>query len=340
MAITAPYWVKIERDVAGNFRGSYSANGTAWTPMVWRPAVSMGSTVYIGLALTSHAVGVQGRAVFSGVQIEGNVTGQWQSQDIGILSNSAEPLYVEIASGGASGAVIHDDPAATQIDAWTQWRIDLQQFADQGVNLTNVDSISVGIGDKSNPQPGGTGIMYFDDIGLVPPQAPLVEAWLEAEAADTIGSSWRTYDDPAASGAKGVGSDDGDGNDNDFAPGDEWILTYTFNVPAGNYKILLRGQEAGADSFWVRIPEAIRQSHEDPDQPSTGWVRFNGMDAPSGWTWDEVHSDDHSGALVTWMLPGGDHTLEIGKREDGVLLDAILITNNLDRDQDALPDQL
>ncbi|MHC4367277.1 MAG: discoidin domain-containing protein, partial [Planctomycetota bacterium] len=132
MAITAPYWVKIERDVAGNFRGSYSSNGAAWTSMVWRPAVSMGSTVYIGLALTSHAVGVQGRAVFSGVQTEGNVTGQWQSQDIGILSNSAEPLYVEIASGGASGVVLHDDPAATQIDAWTQWRLDLQQFADQG----------------------------------------------------------------------------------------------------------------------------------------------------------------------------------------------------------------
>jgi hypothetical protein len=343
MAVTAPFWVKIERDVSGNFRGSYSSNGTAWTPMVWRPSISMDSDVYIGLALTSHDPDVTGEAGFSGVQTTGTVTGQWQSQDIGILNNSAEQMYVAIANAnGTSGLVAHDDLAVTQIDTWTEWRIDLQQFADQGVNLTDVDSISIGVGDRNAApgQAGGSGIMYFDDFGLSPEPAPLVEVWLEAEAADTIGSSWRTYDDPAASGGKSIGSDDGDGNDNDFAPGAEWLATYSFNVPTGEYKILLRGQEAGADSFWVRIPNAIRQTHEDPDQPGAGWVRFNGMDAPSGWAWDEVHSDDHSQAITNWLLPGGDHTLEIAKREDGVLLDAILITNNLNHDQSTLPDAI
>ncbi|MHC4495696.1 MAG: discoidin domain-containing protein, partial [Planctomycetota bacterium] len=344
MAVTAPFWVKIERDVSGNFRGSYSSNGTAWTPMVWRPSISMDSDVYIGLALTSHDPDVTGEAGFSGVQTTGTVTGQWQSQDIGILNNSAEQMYVAIANAnGTSGLVAHDDLAVTQIDTWTEWRIDLQQFADQGVNLTDVDSISIGVGDRNAApgQAGGSGIMYFDDFGLSPEPAPLVEVWLEAEAADTIGSSWRTYDDPAASGGKSIGSDDGDGNDNDFVPGAEWVATYSFNVPAGGeYKILLRGQEAGADSFWVRIPNAIRQTHEDPDQPGAGWVRFNGMDALSGWAWDEVHSDDHSQAITNWLLPGGDHTLEIAKREDGVLLDAILITNNLNQDQSTLPDAI
>ena len=137
--------------------------------MVWRPSVFMESSVYVGLAFTSHVSGVQGQAVFSRIQTDGNVTGQWLSKDIGILSNSAEPLYVEIANAsGTSGVVFNDDPTATQTDTWTQWRIDLQKFADQGINLTNVDSISLGVGDKSNPQPGGTGIMYFDDIGLYP----------------------------------------------------------------------------------------------------------------------------------------------------------------------------
>jgi len=169
-AIVAPYWVKIERDVAGNFRGSYSSDGTAWTPMVWRPAISMDSNVYIGLALTSNNnSSATCHAVFSSVKTEGNVTGQWQSQDIGIQSNSAEPMYVSIAnSNGMSGLVMHDDPAAAQIDIWTEWRIDLQQFADQGVNLADVDSISVGLGEKNTAQPGGSGTMYFDDIGLYP----------------------------------------------------------------------------------------------------------------------------------------------------------------------------
>lgn len=75
---------------------------------------------------------------------------------------------------------------------------------------------------------------------------------------------------------------------------------------------------------------ATSQAHEDPDRSGAGWVRFNGMDAPSGWAWDEVHSDDHGQAVVNWTLPAGTHTLEIAKREDGVLLDAILITSDVE----------
>ncbi|MHC4226619.1 MAG: discoidin domain-containing protein, partial [Planctomycetota bacterium] len=240
MAITAPYWIKIERDVSGNFRGSYSSDGTTWVPMVWRPAVMMDSTVYVGLALTSHNAGVTGQAVFSGVQTTGTVTGQWQSQDIGILNNSAESMYVEIAnSNGTSGLVSHDDPAVAQIDTWTEWRIDLQQFADQGVNLTDVDSIALGVGDQNAApgQAGGSGTMYFDDIGLYPEAAPPVpkeaNTIFEAESADTIGSSWRLYRDPASSGRQHIGSDNGDGSDGDAAPGADWVLSYNFTAAAG-----------------------------------------------------------------------------------------------------------
>jgi len=69
-------------------------------------------------------------------------------------------------STGAPAVVNHDDPDATTIDTWTKWTIPLQKFADQGVNLANVDKISLGFGDKDNLQAGGSGIMYFDDIGI------------------------------------------------------------------------------------------------------------------------------------------------------------------------------
>jgi len=55
---------------------------------------------------------------------------------------------------------------STQIDKWTEWTIDLQAF---GVNLANVNTIALGLGDKNNPQAGGSGTMYFDDIRLYPP---------------------------------------------------------------------------------------------------------------------------------------------------------------------------
>ena len=85
----------------------------------------------------------------------------------GIAENAADPLYVTL--NGI--AVEHEDPAAAQIGDWTEWNIPLQAFADKGVDVTNVNSIAIGIGNKTTLQPGGTGTMYFDDVGVHPPAA-------------------------------------------------------------------------------------------------------------------------------------------------------------------------
>ncbi len=100
----------------------------------------------------------------------------WTASDVktliiwfhGDYANDAAGIYVAIANvGGAPVVVAHEDPAATQIHGWTRWDISLQEFADKGINLTDVNTITIGIGDKANP-PGGAGKMYFDDIGLLP----------------------------------------------------------------------------------------------------------------------------------------------------------------------------
>jgi hypothetical protein len=85
----------------------------------------------------------------------------------GTAGNAAENLYVVLND---SAVVNHDNPnAAAQITSWTAWNIDLQAFADQGVNLANVTSITLGLGNRDNPVAGGAGMMYFDDIRLYPP---------------------------------------------------------------------------------------------------------------------------------------------------------------------------
>jgi hypothetical protein len=66
--------------------------------------------------------------------------------------------------------VAHEDPAAATLDVWTEWRIPLQAFADQGVNLTDVDSIAIGLGSKGGEAEGGSGTVYIDDIRLYRPQ--------------------------------------------------------------------------------------------------------------------------------------------------------------------------
>ncbi len=177
--ITAPYWVKLERSISGNFTVSHSANGTSWQPVTGATPqnIPMGSNVYVGLALTSHDAALTCQAVLTNVTFTGNVSTQWANQDIGIASNDAEPLYVAISnSAGTPAVVTHDDPAAAQIGTWTQWVIPLQVFADQGVNLINIDRIAIGLGTKGNmTAPGGSGKIYFDDIRLNRPKEAAAE---------------------------------------------------------------------------------------------------------------------------------------------------------------------
>ena len=84
----------------------------------------------------------------------------------GEAGNAAETLYVALND---SAVVTNDNPDAALGTSWTVWNIDLMRFADQGVNLANVNSITLGLGNRANPVAGGAGMMYFDDIRLYPP---------------------------------------------------------------------------------------------------------------------------------------------------------------------------
>ena len=162
--ITAPQWVRLTR--SGNtFTAEYSANGNNWEAVGDPLTINMSVDTYIGLCLTSHNVDATCTAEFSDVSMSGTVTGDWQSQDIGIESNSAEQLYVVLQDSAGSNAVVnHPDPLATTFSDWTQWDIPLADFA--GVNMQSITMMAIGVGDRANPQAGGSGMLYIDDIGL------------------------------------------------------------------------------------------------------------------------------------------------------------------------------
>ncbi|MFH1882648.1 MAG: hypothetical protein ABIL62_08065, partial [Planctomycetota bacterium] len=123
----------------------------------------------------------------------------------GDSANAAETLYVAL---NGSAVVNHDNPDAAQIDEWTEWNIDLQAFADQGVNLANVNTIALGLGNRNNPQAGGSGTMCFDDIRLyrpAPPEVPegLVALWnFDEGSGDTAADSSGNGRDGIISGAE------------------------------------------------------------------------------------------------------------------------------------------
>jgi hypothetical protein len=100
----------------------------------------------------------------------------WTTQNVGELSlwfrgssgNAIEPLYVAVSNAtGAPAVVANDDVNAAKAGAWTQWVVPLQAFADQGINLANVNTLAIGLGTKSGTtSSGGSGTMYIDDIRL------------------------------------------------------------------------------------------------------------------------------------------------------------------------------
>jgi hypothetical protein len=85
----------------------------------------------------------------------------------GSSGNAADRIYVAL-NPGAPGPVYHDDAGATQLTGWNEWVIDLAAF---GVDLTNVSTITIGVGTKNPGAPGaaggGQGTLYFDDMRLV-----------------------------------------------------------------------------------------------------------------------------------------------------------------------------
>jgi hypothetical protein len=90
--------------------------------------------------------------------------------------NDVEQMYVAVANANGQPVVVnHPDPAQIQVQDWQRWVVSLDRFADDGVVLSDVNSIAIGFGDKNNPQAGGTGTVLFDDIRLYPPVCVLSE---------------------------------------------------------------------------------------------------------------------------------------------------------------------
>ena len=118
----------------------------------------------------------QGYSYYSQAELTLDYPRDWTEQGVdklviwfrGGFSNSAEQIYVAVSNRtGDPVAIYHDDPAATQIGVWTEWVIPLQDIADQGIDLTDIDKIMIGIGTRGNmTTPGGAGKMFIDDIRL------------------------------------------------------------------------------------------------------------------------------------------------------------------------------
>lgn len=170
---TFPRWLKIQRTSGGLVFVYSSLDGSSWDQFTLaRTMATMSSPVYLGVAVTSHDDTLVTDAVFDHVTLTGTGSdAEWSSENVGIVNNPAEPVFVMIND---QAVVYHDDPNATQINDWAQWNIPLQDFSDQGVDLSNVTKLTLGIGQQGDSSTdGGEGTLYVDDIRLYRPSVPV-----------------------------------------------------------------------------------------------------------------------------------------------------------------------
>ena len=201
---------------------------------------------------------------------------------------------------------------------WTQWTIDL---ASVNTNLQSVMTRTIGVEGA-----GSSGLLYLDDIRLYkePPAAASEQMWIEAESAVTISVPMEVFSDPAASGGEYIGTRNGIGNVG-LPPTAEGIATYSLTVQGGTYQMQFRVISSDGDSFWVRMPTATTNAQN----LTSGWI-LNDLESSSAWIWDDVDNRDDDGETVVFTMSPGTHTLEIAYRDDGALLDAIVLMDALD----------
>ena len=174
-----PAWLRLTR--AGNvFTGEYSMNGTTWTKITAAygtassMTIALPSSVYIGMVVCANSTSGLAVADFSQIKTSGNVTGQWQTADIGVAqpTNSPDQLYVVVQdAAGKSKTIVHPDAQATCTNQWTEWRIALADFT--GVNMGSVKKMVIGVGKRNQTPAFGLGKIFIDDIQFGRPILPV-----------------------------------------------------------------------------------------------------------------------------------------------------------------------
>ncbi len=88
----------------------------------------------------------------------------------GAETNTADTLYIAVEdSAGQVVVATYPDPDALLVADWQAWTIPFGELS--GVDLSRVEAMYIGVGNRANPTPGGSGLLFIDDIGFGRPAA-------------------------------------------------------------------------------------------------------------------------------------------------------------------------
>jgi|GEM_PF-2831931 len=217
------------------------------------------------------------------------------------------------SAGAAYGDQEGESMSDVQVEDWTEWKIPLSTFSD--VNLGSVASVFINFGQSGGSTPGGTGLVFFDDIRVavpicVPSEGPeydfsgncivdiadvgiMGEEWLRADI--NFSDLGITVTEPSTTNLVGFWKLEGNGNDSSGKGNN--------GTPEGTYS-------------WVTGYDAVNQAIEFDDGrvlvPDHATLRPESVVSAACW----VYYDDDPGDSARVVVKGGNdreaYCLEIG----------------------------
>jgi hypothetical protein len=336
---TAPAWVKLSRR-GGSISAYQSTNGTNWT-LVGSDSFSIGSSVYVGLAVGSHDNSRLATATFDNVSISsatggGGADTQPPTAQITSPSNGATVSGTANVAATASdnvavarvemlldGSVVATDSAAPYQFAWNTngWSNGTHTLQARAVDTSNNTGLSATIQvTVSNSVASGQEIVLWT-----------------SDATATAGA-WRlTNDSGAAGGLRMWHPDAGAAKITTAAASPANYFELTFNAVAGTtYRLWIRGK---ADSnYWANDSVFVQFSNSIDSGGSAIWrigttsateVNLEECNAcgVSNWGWQDNGWGGPGvlGPLVRFNLTG-PQKIRIQTREDGFSIDQIVLS--------------
>jgi len=247
--VTAPYWVKLVR--AGNLITAYeSADGTSWV-VVGSDSFTMGSSILVGLAVSSHVAGTNATATFDNVSVTAASPPPNAPPNVSIASPADGATFTAPASITIAAAATDSDGTIAKVDVYAGATLvgtatsTPYQIAWSGVS-TGVYSLTAVATDD------GGATATSDPVSVTVNTAPggLPSGWTSADIGATGAAGSSTYVGGTFT-VTGAGAD---------VWGTADALHYAYRSISGNFTIVARVASIQGVNSWTKAGVMIRNS--------------------------------------------------------------------------------
>lgn len=154
----------------------YAGNGTGSAVGYWRPPYAERTIVHGGRQSMPLGYDNRNEPWYSQTGRNWATPRDWTVNGMdtlqlfmkGAATNGRDDLYVVVEDEqGHVATVVHADPNAVLAAEWLEWNIPLADLTAAGVDVTAIRKLDIRIGSPENPQPGGAGTIYADDIRVI-----------------------------------------------------------------------------------------------------------------------------------------------------------------------------